>query len=213
MLIATIGVSTFTVFLLRPSGAGPSVTTFEYRAKWICNIPLPVPTAPQGSTFVNLTAAENIGLVPGEYKTDINVHNPSHSANITILKKFVVSTPETAGPTTPVTRLARITLFPDGAIFMDCVEILNLFTSAVQGIAGCNLFVPSCALKGFVVINQVSSSGTVIGFSSDRLDVVGEYSSESFNTTFTGNPPAFARTGSTGISLDVEPIPASPFVA
>jgi hypothetical protein len=154
----------------------PPPQLFTYTAKWICYVPVP------GVTF-NPAGAEAIGLVPGEYKTDINVHNPSFfNQTLTLNKKFVVSVPE--APFVNATRVAFIKtiLAPDGAFFVDCREILATL--------GLPLGKP---FKGFLVIVTTTQN----------LNVVAEYSAESFN----------ANTGvSTGISLEVETIPSGPFI-
>ena len=217
IVVSTILGSVLIFGFVKPVSSGAAAATFEYRAKWICNIPSPFVSA-QPSLDTN--AAESIGLVPGEYKTDINVHNPSHSLNVTMLKKFVVSTPEPTGQLRPLTAFVRATLFPDGAFFVECGEILHLFPQI------CAPPTPtSCTAKGFVILSGLSSTGG-IGFASpNTLDVVGEYSAESFAPVPTTTTPAsqfciFPLTGtsavpcvSTGISLDVERIPAAPFVA
>jgi hypothetical protein len=159
-------------------------------AKWICNAPTGVfPFIPQ--------TAENIGLVPGEYKTDINVHNPSFAAsNMTLKKKFVISQPERAFSqggfvsAKGLTAFASVLLGPDAAVFIDCVDIFVTFSQ--QGV---NLQ----TAKGFVVLIAPVSN----------LNVVAEYSSESFNSTSSCTPPC---AGSTGVSLDIVTITAQPFV-
>lgn len=149
---------------------------FTYTAKWICNVNVP------GLPF-NPAGAENIGLVPGEYKTDINVHNPSlanQSQTLTLKKKIVQSVPE--APSVNATRVKFLftVLGPDGAFFMDCKEIMAAL--------GLPLNSPA---KGFVIIIATTPN----------LNVVAEYSSESF----TGTIPL-------GIALDVVNIPAGPFI-
>ena len=62
----------------------PPAQIYTYAAKWICNL---VPeTTPKH--------AEDIGLVPGEYQTDINVHLPTRGVAQFVTKKFVVADPE-----------------------------------------------------------------------------------------------------------------------
>ncbi len=39
IVVSTILGSMFAVGLLRPAAAPPAAATFDYRAKWICNIP------------------------------------------------------------------------------------------------------------------------------------------------------------------------------
>ncbi len=162
---------------------------FSYTAKWICNTPS-VQSGFNG-TVVNTGDAENIGLVPAEYKTDINVHNPG-PGNISILKKFVLSLPESAvqlkpGPTAFIQTLAG----PDVAFFITCDEIQKVLNLP-----------PLHAFKGFVIL--LTSVST--------LDVVAEYSSEAFDFSPECPSPSFPPFASIncpeGLTLDVEKISA-----
>jgi hypothetical protein len=190
LIVATLLATAVTVVVFRPTAAGPAPSQFIYLAKWICNAPVP------GVPFIPATA-EDIGLVPGEYKTDINVHNPSFAnSNVTIKKKFVISQREFLFPqggfvsAKGLTAFASVVLGPDAAVFIDCFDIFATFRQ--QGVV-------LQTAKGFVaVIAPVSN-----------LNVVAEYSSQSFNSTSTCVP---VNCGSTGISLDVVTITAQPFV-
>ena len=198
LIVATLLGTAFTVVVFRPTAAGPAPTQFIYVAKWICNAPVVSPFS------FDTRNAENIGLVPGEYKTDINVHNPSVAAsNVTIMKKFVVSQPERIFPqrggfvsARGFTAFAQITLGPDAAVFIECFDVLSTLQSQLP--TGFNV---QGAFKGFVVLTAPVSN----------LNVVAEYSSESFNTT-SGCAPTVACAGGTGVSLDVATIAAQPFV-
>ena len=220
LAISTILVSIFTIMVLKPVSSSPMpAATFEYRAKWICNTP------GTGFAAINLTSAESIGLVGGEYQTDINVHNPSRSVNLTILKEFVVSSPEQKAVFGAVA-FARTFLQTEGAFFIHCGDIFSTFQNA--GIVLCPHINVTCAVKGFVIMDQLSPVGTVgTGFSSpNSLDVVAEYSSHSFapvgSTTAlpapnecVQNPFSFIQAftcAPSGNSLDIVAIPASPFV-
>ncbi len=213
IMVSTIVAAVFTVGLLRPAAAPPAAAapTFVFTAKWICNIPF-------NQTLVIPGAAEDIGLVPGEYKTDINVHNPSHSANLTVTKKFVVSVPEPRPINRTLVAFASTLLLPDGAFFIDCNDIFSVFKNARVVICPPPTTFPTCAVKGFVTIGQGTAG---LGFSSpNSLDVVAEYSSESFAPTTSSAPASnvcafgssFFSCNSTGTSLDVEKVPSTPFV-
>ena len=221
LAISTVLVSIFTIVVLKPVSSSPMPSaTFEYRAKWICNTP-----APGAFAVINITSAENIGLVGGEYQTDINVHNPSRSVNLTILKEFVVASPEQKPAFGPVA-FAKTFLQTEGAFFIHCGDILSTFQNA--GITLCPHINVTCAAKGFVILDQLSPVAPVgTGFSSpNSLDVVAEYSSHSFapatSTTALPAPNScvqnfgtffqFFTCAPSGNSLDVVPIPASPFV-
>ncbi len=169
----------------------PNGPFFTYTAKWICNTPFVQPGF--NSTVVNTGDAENIGLVPAEYKTDINVHNPG-PGNVSILKKFVVSLPESLvmprpGPTAFVKTFAG----PDVAFFITCDEIQKLLNLP-----------PLHAFKGFVILQTTVSS----------LDVVAEYSSEAFDFSPECPVPSFPPFASTscpeGLTLEVQKISPVP---
>ncbi len=184
-LVALITVSGFVaVQVFRASaeniGLVPSPVLYAYVVKWICNAPFLVTAKFQPGE------AESIGLVPGEYMTDINVHNPSFSQSpLTVVKKIERSVPE--APSVKLTIAAKVAtkMGPDASFFMNCSEIYK-----VLQISG--------AAKGFVIIVA----------NTDKLDVVAEYSQIGhdcvpFNLTIC-NP--------VGSSLDVERIPARLFV-
>ena len=192
--------------------AGPAAALFTYRAKWVCNVEniLQGIGTPFRATFFSPASAENIGLVPGEYKTDINVHNPSLTANLSIAKQFVMSVPEPSTNPGHISgeRLVNVTTYlaARDAAFLDCSEILPLFSTFVPlsgsciSAFGCNSITGTA--KGFVTLTTSSSN----------LDVVAEYSSEYFNSTGFFASTTSPGLTSTGGSLDVEHIPAQPFV-
>ncbi len=185
IIVSTILGSTFTLLLLRPSLASPAPSTppaFMYTAKWICNIANPF----FAGLPLDTNRAESIGLVPGEYKTDINVHNPN-AGNVTITKKIVASLAESQNVFNVPKGEAFTLVGPDAAFRMDCLDIF--------------LHLP-CPL--FCINSPIAAKGFVSFFSSaPNLDVVAEYSSESFNSTGVCLPPSCV---STGVSLDVQRI-------
>jgi len=126
----------------------------------------------------NPSNAEKIGLVPGEYKTDINVHNPSFAtSNLTITKKFVLSVAEQTVVLKTPSRVTQTLLGPDAAVFITCDEIFS-----VLGLP------PGTPAKGFVELITTTPN----------LNVVAEYSAQSFNAATV--PPGVPS----GISLDVQ---------
>ncbi len=189
LITGTLLGTSLTLVLFNPfATAGPGVSQFMYVAKWICNAPVLL------TVNFNPNNAEQIGLVPGEYKTDINIHNPSFAAsNVTIKKKFVVSSREPiqgfegSGPEA----FSSVTLGADAGVFTDCLDIVLTFQNR-----GIPIALPA---KGWLIIVAPVAN----------LNVVAEYSSESFNSTSSCTPPFC---GSTGVSLDVITIPAQPFV-
>lgn len=87
-------------------------------------------------------------VAPGLYFTAINIHNPSDEQDNKFLKKVAIALPDKESPPTP---FKEASLKPDGAIEIDCAEILSM--AKKEGF-----------LKGFVVLESKS-----------ELDVVGVY--------------------------------------
>ncbi len=173
-------VGIFQLVLSQPAELPPQSRDplFTFTAKWICHVPVP-------GVFFNPADAEKIGLVPGEYKTDINVHNPSFSVNtLGIKKKFILSVRESPNiPHTPK-GFSSTVLGPNAAFFIDCEEIYKV------------LGLPPGPAKGFVELITTTTD----------LNVVAEYSSLAVTIDAAGAlTPA-------GISLDVERIPVARFV-
>jgi hypothetical protein len=109
---------------------------FQYAAKIVCS-----------------SGREPIGLVPQQYATTINVHNPTDSL-ARIMKKIALTVPprmQRPGRIMPLTREPEA-LRPDEAMATDCEDVAKR-----AGIAP--------VFEGFVVI-----------YSSVPLDVVGVYS-------------------------------------
>ncbi len=159
----------------------PNQPNFVYTVKFLCN------------NATNATAAWSIGLEPGFYDTDINIHNPSYSTtNASIVKKFVLAIPENSslGPP-PATQilpanpspyvLRQAILEPDAAMRLDCREILTVLSTLGTR--------PLQVAKGFVIIYS----------NTNDLDVWAEYTSLGATA---GSTPA----------LDVVKIQPSPYV-
>jgi hypothetical protein len=165
MLTATVqndpntytGLAVYAVFC--PNTPPPFlVPAWTYAVKFICNMGIS-------------SDAQLIGLEPGFYQTDINIHNPSYSKTaVPIIKKFVLALPEDVGPppafqvvpaVPPSPYVLRYALLqPDAAMRLDCREILSLLSTG-----GVSLKVA----KGFVIIISDKSGG--------NLDVWAEYTS------------------------------------
>ena len=131
---------------------------------------------------VNATDATLVGLAPGFYYTDIDIHNPSSAAySVTIEKQFTV---ETTGPTSTgaggsypgptVTQspspstVQYETLSPSAAVLIDCSEILSLLSPPSPS--------PSLTVaKGFVKILAFNTGDNA----NPTLDVWAEYTTQS----------------------------------
>lgn len=110
---------------------------FQYAAKFVC-----VSHRSEG------TSAESRSVVPGEYRTVINVHNPHERAVKLRVKVAVGDRPEFISP------FRNTDLGPDGMMRIDCPEIPGFFPDPF----------PHGTPEGFVVIE-----------SSHGLDVVAVY--------------------------------------
>ncbi len=151
---------------------------FSYTVKFLCNL------------GTDASHAQNIGLEPGFYQTDINIHNPSFQAsNATIVKKFVLAVPEEVGPPPAIQTVPAVPspyvlrwaiLQPDAAMRLDCREILGLVSPA-----GTLLTFG----KGFVIL--YSDTG--------RLDVWAEYTA--------ANSSGFGV-----VAVEIVKIPPAPFI-
>jgi len=154
------GLAVYAVFCPNPI-VPPFTPTWAYAVKFLCN------------TGSSASAATTIGLEPGFYQTDINIHNPSYSRTaVPIQMKFVLATPlsSSLGPP-PATQivpavpspyvLRQALLEPDAAMRLDCTEILALFPSPA----------PLTVAKGFVIIYSDKSDAK------GSLDVWAEYTS------------------------------------
>jgi hypothetical protein len=120
---------------------------FNYSAKFVCG---------------TVAAGEVAAVVPGDYETAINVHNPWEDVGdyIELYKKAVWAQPETETPEPP-SSWEFYTVQPNHAFEIDCNEIADwLFPAG-----------PPAFYKGFVVIS-----------SPNELDVVGVYTSERIET-------------------------------
>jgi|ERR687892_1596071 hypothetical protein len=128
------------------AGAGLDVETVPsqrirgqrvFSAKFLCTIPTNPLILPPGP------------LVPGIYRTAINIHNPDPVRPVKFTKKALL-TPGPVGEPIPET------LGPNAGFELDCENI--------QGLAGVACIPEGCFLKGFVVITTEGP-----------LDVVGVY--------------------------------------
>jgi hypothetical protein len=104
--------------------------TFNYSSKFVC-----VPeVGPVGGA-----------LVPQNYSTAVNVHNP-HSSNITFLKKAVIAQSEDERRGI-ISEFVQDRLEPDEALSIDCTDIVGLFNMTT-------MTSPSTVGDGFVVLNS-----------------------------------------------------------
>ncbi len=166
--------------------------------------PAPVPSQ-YAAKFVCGTADAMAPLAPGDYFTDVNVHNPDE-VNPVILQKKVVLAKFEYEPPEPPTGWTLVNLGPDGAFEVDCPDI-NMLLGALAPVedpwsitAGpCNdgidngpdgltdLADPDCFIKGFVVLSSPA-----------ELDVVGVYG--------TTEEMPIAPDGGVGAKIDLEPV-------
>lgn len=105
---------------------------YQYAVKLVCgDVPQPV-----GMVTV---------VAPGQYWTAINIHNPDKCKDAHLRWKLAVALPAQQGPISPFQR--QITLNPDGAIEIDCPQVMQVAMTLVPPPTG--KFV-----KGYVVIES-----------------------------------------------------------
>ncbi len=183
---STSGSTTPCPFPLTTSGACPALSVFK--VKFVCNQSPPAKSS----------AVIALGLEPGFYDTDINIHNPSFlNTNVTLVEKFIVAVGQSQDikysppnilvvPAVPTPYVIRaVTLEPDAAVRISCGPILAYLrtnsalasentcgvplTSAVTGTPPVFKGLSTC--KGFVMIyTDISPTAA------NNLDVWAEYS-------------------------------------
>jgi hypothetical protein len=123
-------------------------TSFQYAVKTLCS----------------LRGDFGSALAPGQYRTLINIHNPTEKKN-EVARKFALSgSPGDTGGGISITPYKSFVLGPDQAVAINCFEIANFFCP-INGIC-----VDFIAIDGFLVLNSTL-----------ELDVTAVY---------TGNPKA-----------------------
>jgi hypothetical protein len=135
-LVFVIVFTTFLVCLLVLSAPGPAVAgTFQYAAKYLCTANIPG------------TSQTNPSVLPGQYVTAINIHNP-HNKIVQLQQKIAVAS--SAGI---VSEFITETLNPDQAISVNCDQIA----------------------RGFGLTFIHGSEGFLVIQSADSLDVTAVY--------------------------------------
>ena len=131
---------------------------------------------------------------PGNYATVINIHNFHNSPTappLTVLKKAVVSIPESQLPKpSPTSRIVKEQLAPDQAVDVDCNEIVRLLSMTMPPPV-----LPSF-ITGFVEIQSVNGP---------PLSVTAVYTSQT--CIFTPGTPPCSKLG----ELDLEVVPQQAF--
>lgn len=161
---AFASVATYALTVVMPGFPGPPAR-YVYTVKFVCNI--------QSDSF-----AVKLGLQPGYYGTDINLHNPSFTrSNVTFVENIVLSDPNfhgiayvSPGPqyftAQPSPYLLRtVTLGPNAAARIDCYDILKLLDAHYNN----SLWTTSYAIGfvEFITIKPIPFPG--------MLDVWAEY--------------------------------------
>lgn len=177
--------------------AAPAPSQFTYTATWFCTFALltlgPGTAIPPLRESVGAAAA--LGFAPGAYMTDVKIRNPSFTTSVTMKKDIRLTYSEIQGASAFKANLTK-TLGPDSSFSVDCQEIAGLIVAA-------SFALPDVA-KGFIVVIAPTSS----------LNVVATHTAISVNGTTNeciANCPTSTLVAS-GISVDVEEIPAEPLV-
>jgi hypothetical protein len=135
------------------------------RHDWVKPDPVPEAYYTYSAKFVcgSVAAGEIAPVVPGDYETAINVHNPWEETGdeIGLYKKAVWAQTEEVTPAPP-SSWEYYTIYPNRAFEIDCSEIAEWLWPLEE---------PPAFYKGFVVIE-----------SPNELDVVGVYTAERIET-------------------------------
>lgn len=148
--VLTIAVAAGGLYMGGGAGAATQVplAPYMYTAKYACSPEVgPTSTVFQGKT---------------KYRTVVNVHNPN-STTVRIGKKAVVALREDKEPG-KISEIHVVDLVPDGAIGIDCKDILGLFGGA----------------------KQPNGDGLVVILSEVPLDVWAVYTSRAVSSTGVG---------------------------
>ena len=155
----------------------PVTNVFLYSVKFLCGV-----QAVQSTQF---KPPAEPPVKPGNYATSVNVHN-FRPANACLAKKAAIAGPESQDVTGRISAFRGFNLGPDGAVEIDCTDIVSLFPAGT---------LPPF-IEGFVEIQ-----------SRTQLNVTGVYTSQTCNTSPTaGGCTSF---GQLGISV----VPESFFIA
>jgi hypothetical protein len=148
-----------------PPAIAPESQAYYYSTKFVCGMADTDPAALDP-------------LVPADYFSFIDVHNPDDDNPVTLQKKVVVSLPEGDTPVEPQ-YAEDVTLGPDGAFEADCTDIRQILYNI--GLASAPF------LEGWVVLQSPA-----------ELDVVGVY--------HTTEEAAIGGDGGVGLKIDKEPV-------
>ncbi len=142
------------------------------------------------------------GVQPGSYSTAINIHNP-HNYTVYLYKKAVIAQREDE-PRGKISDFRKVSLGPDEAIEVDCIDISGLFGSQEVSLyqapsqRATQVGTPSTTTVTATAVTPINRvvrfiKGFVVIYTTAPLDVVGVYTASTPN----------------GFSLDVEHIPQS----
>jgi hypothetical protein len=104
----------------------PSVTTYVYSVKYVCGMVQPL--GPKPTPLPSLQSA--FPVVPGVYRTAVNVHNFT-DLPVRITKKAVVALPEDQ-PRGAISDRVKDILNGDEALEVGCQDVLKLLGGAVN---------------------------------------------------------------------------------
>ena len=113
--------------------AGPAGASYQYAVKIVCGV-----------------QKERIGVVPQNYATTINVHNPNPQGETRFHKKLVLTIPPGRQKPGEIFHISDDGLGPDGALATDCVDIRERAPGPLPAF-----------FEGFVVLQSISSLDVV----------------------------------------------------
>ena len=136
----------------------PPPITYIYSAKIVCGtvtIPGPRPELP--------TLLDTAPVVPGLYRTAVNIHNFWENETA-FLQKVAIALPQDQ-PLGPVTQLVQTRLGPNGAVEVDCYNIVAILAGTASAKAE--------FLKGFLVIESPVELGVTAVYTVENLQQKG----------------------------------------
>lgn len=141
-------------------------------------------------------AASEPTVSPGNYTSEINVHNFQRSA-VRLTKRAVIANPQ-GQPRGPVSTKLTEALEADQALEINCSNIAAMFPDTGEP--------PPNLLKGFVVIESVRELDVAAVHTALKMDLV-DHSVESV-LSGVGIGVGIGVGAGVGLSIDVEHIPA-----
>ncbi len=132
----------------------PPPATYIYSAKIVCGTVTPPGPRPELPTLLDTAP-----VVPGLYRSAINIHN-FWEKDTAFLQKVAIAMPQDQ-PLGPVTQLVQTSLGPNGAVEVDCYNIVAILAGTASAKAE--------FLKGFLIIESPVELGVTAVYTVENL--------------------------------------------